>query len=74
MDSATCFDFSNILNVIEDFLCHLGAARLLKQNRIPPAQLSLMIHIYESMRSSSLGTTCHRDEDMLLRLQIQGVF
>ena len=74
MDSAACFNFSSILNISEDFLCHSSAAKLLKQNRIPPTQLSLIIHICESMRYSSLGTMCHRDEDLLLRLQIQGVF
>ena len=74
MDSAACFDFNNILNISEDFLCHSGAAKLPKQNRLPSYQLSLMIGIYELMRSSSLGTTCHRDENLLLRLQIQGIF
>ena len=70
VDSAACLDFNDILNRSEEFLCHSGAARLFKQNHIPLAQLSLTIQIYESMRSSSLDTTCHRDEDLLLRLQI----
>ena len=74
VDFATCFDFSNILNIIEYFLCHSATARFLKKNCIPPAQLSLMIHIYESMRSSSLGTTCHRDEDLLLDNKFRASF
>ena len=70
VDSSACLDLNNILNISEDFLCHSGVAKLFKKNRIPLAQLSLTIQIYESMRSSSLDTTCHRDEDLLLRLQI----
>ena len=64
---AAYFDFCSTrwhLATVSYFEASPYVARLLKQPRVYPSSISLTTHV-QLMQSSSLGTTCHRDEYLL---------